>query len=801
MATNLSGPLVLNEGVLIIPVEELSEETRLQVQCQKGDFAVSRIQSRNGSKIIDAAAANLLSLFQEKRTLVEAVIQFSNKEALKPESVLENAYPFLRKMVEGGFLLQLSDTKPTPSLGTELTGISAGTDLLGGRVLRTLHVLEDSEVFLLSRGSNKLSVFKIARDLPQQEARELVAARLNHEAKFLTYLSHSSLAPKLIGKGALFGRTYLEIEFIHGVDVSTACSEFRERKGNAARQRLLTICQEICRAYVKLHGRGILHGDVHPSNLIQTASGDIKLIDFGVAHSIRACSDLPLPPHRGGVPFFFEPEMARACLEGKSSLAASLAGEQHAIAACIYFIFTGAHWQNFRLGRQDMLQDLLELKPLSFSQRGTAPWPSLELVLLKALSKVPEDRFPTTEAFFDALLSVRSDPTSRTPQDSSGLKDLIDRATAASSFEGVWSKEILSPPPTTSINYGSAGVALGLLHLALSRDDNNFLQMADVWSQRAINEMGSNDAFYNKQIDITEELVGKCSPYHSPSGIYAVSALIGRACADHLAQAESLTRFIEAVNLPDTGLDLTLGRSGVLLSAAILLDATPADGFLDPSPLRSMGSETMETIWRELDVKPCIEKADIEYPGAAHGWAGFLYASLQWCYVAKVALPMQVERRLHELADLAIPSGRGLDWPWVIRRPGEPVTMAGWCNGACGFVFLWTLAHQILKDFRYLELARGAAYRSWESPENNVSLCCGVAGRAYALLNFYRHSKETIWLDRARDLTLRGARIGNNSTEYQHSLYKGEFGLAVLACDIEKPEDARMPLFEPLGYS
>ena len=81
--------------------------------------------------------------------------------------------------------------------------------------------------------------------------------------------------------------------------------------------------------------------------------------------------------------------------------------------------------------------------------------------------------------------------------------------------------------------------------------------------------------------------------------------------------------------------------------------------------------------------------------------------------------------------------------------------MSGWCNGACGYVFLWTLAHRLLGDPRYLELAQGAAWRSWDAPEQNVTLCCGLAGRAYALLNLYRHTNETVWLDRARDLAAR----------------------------------------------
>ena len=56
-----------------------------------------------------------------------------------------------------------------------------------------------------------------------------------------------------------------------------------------------------------------------------------------------------------------------------------------------------------------------------------------------------------------------------------------------------------------------------------------------------------------------------------------------------MSQAEGLAGFLGAVDQPSAGLDLTLGRSSILLGAAILLDALPKNGFIDPSPLNSLG--------------------------------------------------------------------------------------------------------------------------------------------------------------------------------------------------------------------
>lgn len=89
---------------------------------------------------------------------------------------------------------------------------------------------------------------------------------------------------------------------------------------------------------------------------------------------------------------------------------------------------------------------------------------------------------------------------------------------------------------------------------------------------------------------------------------------------------------------------------------------------------------------------------------------------------------------------------------------------------------------------------------SWDAPDAASSLCCGHAGRAYALANLWRHTGDPIWLDRARALAEQGARHGQAQLDRAHSLYKGDVGLVVLAADLERPEAARMPLFEPAGW-
>jgi serine/threonine-protein kinase len=152
-----------------------------------------------------------------------------------------------------------------------------------------------------------------------------------------------------------------------------------------------------------------------------------------------------------------------------------------------------------------------------------------------------------------------------------------------------------------------------------------------------------------------------------------------------------------------------------------------------------------------LERKPAISST-VPTPtlGIAHGWSGNLYALMRWCRSGGLALPEMIVERLDELRGMAIDKGRGLCWRWYGRADTDSV--AGWCNGSAGFIHLWTLAHDLCGDPWFAELAEAAGWNAWETDEGDGNLCCGLAGRAYALLELHRFTGEKSWLDRAQRL-------------------------------------------------
>ncbi|HEX7829405.1 MAG TPA: lanthionine synthetase LanC family protein, partial [Thermoanaerobaculia bacterium] len=148
-----------------------------------------------------------------------------------------------------------------------------------------------------------------------------------------------------------------------------------------------------------------------------------------------------------------------------------------------------------------------------------------------------------------------------------------------------------------------------------------------------------------------------------------------------------------------------------------------------------------------------------------------------------------------QLAAMRVARGRGAWWPRTVGGTSQDM-MAGWCNGAAGHVFTFTAAFDLMRDARWLDVAREAAWNAWSEPLHTADLCCGSAGRAYALLNFYRHTGEHEWLSRARQLAIHATTHAKETSSRAHSLWKGELGVAVLLAELAAPEESRMPLFE-----
>ena len=786
----LTDEFILPQDVDIRPIAELPEHTRAQFAHDPDDWAVTRHNSRATSRIVNEDLARLLLLFRGGSTVARAVAAFSLRSGLPAEEVLREALPSLNRFIGLAWLAPVGSRAAVP-LGQ---GHPIGATIAGYRLVDCLQVLENSEIYQATDQRGDLVALKLVPH-PVDRQSEL---QLRAEISALGTLDGRP-ASRLLDHGVVGEDYYLALEWCDGVPVTTRAEELRQSESAGALERLHRLCVRVIEAYSALHGRGVVHGDVHPGNVLVDTAGAIRLIDFGLSTS----PGMPRTPLRGGVPSFTDPQCAADWLAGRRPGQPDQRAEQYSVAALAFLVLTGEHHVEQAAEREVLLGRIAANETRSFDEVGVAPAAQLEAVLARALSGGPPDRFPSTAAFLDAFRRAEVPVRGSRPRpvDRGAARDYVAVRLARLRRRLDADDRRADEGPHGTVTFGSAGIACGLHRIALHREDPDLLAEADHWAAKAVAEIGTDHAVYHPELDITEESVGRSSPYHTESGVHAVQAVVAQSLGDFAAVRESVDHYLRAATRPTENIDLTLGRTGVLLANALLLEAIEG-----PTPgaesddlrrrLRDLGDAIAASVWAELDVSGPIGAGNVlPFLGVAHGWAGVCYASLVWCAVTGANEPVGLRGRIEELAAQATPDGPGLRWPIQTHARGRRHNfMNSWCNGSPGYVFLWNAAHARFDDPRFAELADGAARETWERRDPLGGICCGSTGRAYALLNHHRHRGEAVWLERARALAEAARRAPYPAVP--DSLYKGETGTVVLTAELEDPSRARLPFFE-----
>jgi serine/threonine-protein kinase len=313
--------------------------------------------------VIDGGTAALLALFAAPRTIAEAVDENSRALGVDSRKRAEEVLPYLAALVRRGDLVA-----PGVDEGPELRPqFDDGSELAGWMIVRCVRAVDDSEIYEV-RDGNRTAALKVARAVTPA-----VRTLFRNEAAILRHLDGSGIAPRLIAAGS----SHILMEWVPGVDALTAAEQRRDD-----RAALLRLCLEIVRAYAALHDRGVLHGDVHPRNIV--VGDGITLLDFGHA---RVDGRAP----RAGIIYFFAPDPP------------SPAAEQYALAALLYLMIAGNHYLEFRLEREEIERQIARDAPLPFAAHGVAPWPEVERVLFRALRKNPERRYRSVATMAAAL--------------------------------------------------------------------------------------------------------------------------------------------------------------------------------------------------------------------------------------------------------------------------------------------------------------------------------------------------------------------------------------------------------------
>ena len=214
--------------------------------------------------------------------------------------------------------------------------------------------------------------------------------RFRAEATSLARLNH----PNITTLYSLFpdGRNlYMVMELVRG---TTLDSILEKRKIALDVRECLAIVAQAADGLDYAHSMGVIHRDIKPSNMIVSENGTLKIMDFGIAR-VRGSQRLTRSGSIVGTLAYMAPEQLRG-EEGDD------ASDLYSLAIVLYEMLSGS--PPFSAASEyDLMQAQINQKPERLTPKLPGLDPKVESALLKALSKKPDQRFPTTRAFSDAL--------------------------------------------------------------------------------------------------------------------------------------------------------------------------------------------------------------------------------------------------------------------------------------------------------------------------------------------------------------------------------------------------------------
>ena len=226
---------------------------------------------------------------------------------------------------------------------------------------------------------------------PQIPVTSSFAAQLEREARVLSGLSHPNVV-MLVDFVKNDAGMYLVLELVGG----HALAEIVARKQRLRAETAVAIAHEVAFGIAHAHDRGVIHRDVKPANIILTKNGDVKIVDFSVAHRERLpTADEPLAERErtssfGGTPAYMAPEqILGATVDEKSDVFSLRIGLYQMLAAVRPFDRPGDKPGTAHAGRRRAATPLTDHVP-EISR-------TLERIVARCIEKQPADR-PTMHA-------------------------------------------------------------------------------------------------------------------------------------------------------------------------------------------------------------------------------------------------------------------------------------------------------------------------------------------------------------------------------------------------------------------
>ncbi|MBI1247677.1 protein kinase [bacterium] len=272
----------------------------------------------------------------------------------------------------------------------------AGRTIGDYRILRRLGRGAMAEVFLAEQQSLKRKVaVKIL--LPELAKDQAYVRRFHREAQAAAALTHANIV-QIYEVGNADGLHFIAQEYVPGQNLKQLLS----KQGTLEIKLVGAILRQVAAALYKAAEQGIVHRDIKPENILITATGEVKVADFGLARVVAPGADGMNLTQVGitmGTPLYMSPEQA----EGKTLDQRS---DIYSLGVTCYQLLAGRPPFEGDNPLTVAVKHLNTEPPRLEKVRGGVP-PALARVIHKMLAKKPDDRFQNASELLRDLREVQ----------------------------------------------------------------------------------------------------------------------------------------------------------------------------------------------------------------------------------------------------------------------------------------------------------------------------------------------------------------------------------------------------------
>jgi serine/threonine-protein kinase len=244
---------------------------------------------------------------------------------------------------------------------------------LGSGGMANVYLAEDQEL-------GRRVAIKILNDRHAND--DQFVERFRREAKNAAGLSHPNIV-SIYDRGEAEGTYYIAMEFLDG----RSLKELILSRGPAPAHVAIDYARQILDALRFSHRNGIVHRDIKPHNVIVDAEGRVKVTDFGIARA--GASQMTEVGSIIGTAQYLSPEQAKGAPVDQTS-------DLYSVGIVLYELLTGKVPFTGESPVEIAMKHISATPEPPSALRDDVP-PDLDKVVLRALAKTPEQRYPSAE--------------------------------------------------------------------------------------------------------------------------------------------------------------------------------------------------------------------------------------------------------------------------------------------------------------------------------------------------------------------------------------------------------------------